>query len=351
MSREHFQPPPFPHRPGLVQPVRVDPWGASGPTKGQANGPGWRRSSRGLYVPAHVDREVPEQRIVEAAATLPAYGGVTGWAALRWCGGWWFEGLTAEGRGERPVVLATGPSDVRSQQGTLVSAEGLDPRDLTEVDGLRLTSLVRAVCFEMRYASSERQAVLALDMAAYHDLVSIAELAAYAALRSSWTGIPRCRKAIPRADENSWSPREVLMRLVWVYDAGRPRPLCNAPVFDNGGRHVGTPDLLDPDAGVVGEYDGALHLEASRRHRDLAREEAFRRVGLEYVTMVAADWRDTRGFLGRLHAAYERAALVPRSRRTWTLDQPHWWVDTSTVAARRALTEEQRTRWLGHRAA
>ena len=40
-----------------------------------------------------------------------------------------------------------------------------------------------------------------------------------------------------------------------------PRPLCNVPVFDRFGQHIGTPDLLDPVAGVVGEYDGALHLE------------------------------------------------------------------------------------------
>jgi hypothetical protein len=36
-------------------------------------------------VPADAE-QTTEQRIVEAAAVLPAYGGVTGWAALRWLG-------------------------------------------------------------------------------------------------------------------------------------------------------------------------------------------------------------------------------------------------------------------------
>ncbi len=55
------------------------------------------------------------------------------------------------------------------------------------------------------------------------------------------------------------------MRMIWVVDAGLPRPLCNMPIFDRHGRHIGTPDLLDPVAGVVGEYDGALHLAGEQR--------------------------------------------------------------------------------------
>ncbi|WGL52079.1 hypothetical protein P5P86_19275 [Nocardioides sp. BP30] len=49
--------------------------------------------------------------------------------------------------------------------------------------------------------------------------------------------------------------------------------------------------------------------------------------------------------MGRLVAAYQRAAA---RRRTglWTLAQPHWWVDTSTVAQRRALTDRERRVWL-----
>ena len=43
-------------------------------------GPRYRRTSHGLYLPVDIDGSVPEQRIVEAAAVLPAYGGVTGWA-------------------------------------------------------------------------------------------------------------------------------------------------------------------------------------------------------------------------------------------------------------------------------
>src|SRR3954468_20256429 len=131
MRSRHVSPGPSrTGRMGLVDPMRLDPTGEAGPTTAQARGRAWRRSSRGLYVPSEVDRSVPEQRIVEAAAVLPAYGGVTGWAALRWCGARWFDGLAQGGRVERPVTLATSCSDVRSQTGIVVSAEGLAPDEL-----------------------------------------------------------------------------------------------------------------------------------------------------------------------------------------------------------------------------
>lgn len=337
-------------RPGVVVPVRTDAAGVTGPTTAQSRGRGWRRSSWGFYVPSEVDGDQLEQRIVEAAAVLPAYGGVTGWAALAWAGGRWFDGLAPDGRTPLPVWLATTCADVRSQRGISISAEGLDPRDLTELDGLPITTLVRAVCFEMRYAPTLAQAVTVLDMAAYSDLVSIDEAAAYSETLSGRTGIPRCREAIGLADENSWSPQEPPMRLVWEKGAGR-RPLCNVPVFDTNGRHVGTPDLLDPVAGVVGEYDGPLHLLSGQRSKDVRREGAFRRLGLEYVTMLASDRADPGPFIGRLLDAYARAERTPADLRLWSLTLPPWWTDTSTVAKRRALTGSARERLLRMRAA
>lgn len=342
----------------VVAPVRVDPTGAVGPTRDAARGPGWRRTSRGLYVPADVDSARVEQRIVEAAAVLPDdWGGVTGWAALGWAalGGadsTWFDGSPWGGGHPRAVTLAVGGNRaIRPQEGMATSEERLCPHELVVVDGVRMTLPDRSVGFEMRYAADVRQAVISLDMACFNDAVSIAEVAAHAATLSGWTGIPRCREALGLADENSWSPREVGMRLHWQLDAGLPRPRCNIPVFDQSGRFLGTPDLLDPVAGVVGEYDGALHLEGAQRSRDLTREHLFRSHGLEYVTMLAGDVADPTAFIARLNAAYDRAADIPPGRRVWTIERPPRWVDTTTVASRRALDGDQRGRLLRHRVA
>lgn len=344
-----FEPSPFhPNRPGIVAPVRVDARGLAGPTQAQARGRDWRRSSRGLYVPSRIDDEPVEQRIVEAAAVLPTYGGVTGWAMLRWAGDRWFGGLNHDGT-RRDVTLATAGLHVRTQPGIAVCREKIAPADLTVVDGLRTTTAVRSVCFEMRYAPSLLAAVIALDMAAYADLVSIEELGAYAGEHSSWTGIPRCRDAIPYADENAWSPTEVEMRWAWTVEAGFPRPLCNRPVFDRSGRHIGTPDLIDPVAGIVGEYEGSLHLVGKRRARDLDRESAFRGVGLEYVTMVAEDRPHPAAFIERLRGTYSRARYEPGDTCRWTLAAPARWVPTVTVDQRRRLDDVQRHRLLRYR--
>jgi hypothetical protein len=122
--------------------------------------------------------------------------------------------------------------------------------------------------------------------------------------------------------------------------------LCNHPVFDRFGHHIGTPDLLDPEAGVVGEYNGALHLEGAQRRRDRTREEAFRRVGLECFTMLAGDSSRPDLMADRMHAARSRARWVAPTNRDWTVELPSWWIPTVTVEQRRNLDEGQRARLL-----
>ena len=91
----------------VVPPRRLDPSGLNGPTPGQARGPSWRRAAAGLYVPADVNDDRVEQRIVEAASRLRT-GAVTGWAALRLLGGGYFDGLERDGRTRLPVPLTCG---------------------------------------------------------------------------------------------------------------------------------------------------------------------------------------------------------------------------------------------------
>lgn len=334
-----------PHE-GLDRPTRLDPAGQLGPTRGQARSKAWRRSSHGLYVPADVDPDLPEQRIVEAAALLPEYGGITGWAGLRWCGGAWFEGLDRAGREQLPIVLATGGVFIRARSGVLISEEGLHPGDVIEFDGVRVTTPVRSVAFLMRNARNLREAVEAFDMAAYNDLVSLEEMRQYVAAELPRTGVGREREAVEFGDENVWSPRKVDLRLTWQVDADLPRPLCNVPVFDRLGNFIGTPDILDPIAGVVGEYDGALHLEGAQRARDVRREELFRRHQLEYFTMLAGDTADRTALVDRMIGTRQRAKFLPEWRRPWTIEPPAWWTPTLTVAQRRALSDTDRQRLL-----
>jgi hypothetical protein len=288
-----------------------------------------------------------EQRIAEAAALLPAYGAVSGWAALRWLGGIWFDGT--DSRGVRCVTLALMDSSIRRQSGIEISEERLAPTQIRAHAGIRTTIAAYALLFEIRHSRTDGEAMIAADMAAYSDLVSRAELALLVSQCPGWIGIGRGRRAVGLMDENAWSPAEVTMRAIWMNEAGMPRPLANRPVFDSEGRLIGTPDLLDPVAGVAGEYDSELHLDHARRRLDREREERFRAAGLEPVTMVTGEIVDPWAFIARLHSAYTRAARRPASERRWTTEHPSWWTPTETVAQRRTLTEDQRATWLRHR--
>lgn len=114
---------------------------------------------------------------------------------------------------------------------------------------------------------------------------------------------------------------ETKLRLVWGLDAGLPAPLCNKAIFDLHGRHLGTVDLLDPVAGVVGEYDGAEHGSAARRSRDAERTDLFRRVGLEQFTVVGRDLHRTALVVDRMRCTRQRALASTEPAR-WTLQPP-----------------------------
>lgn len=147
----------------------------------------------------------------------------------------------------------------------------------------------------------------------------------YVARHQAWTGVPQCRDALALADEGSRSPQEVRLRLVWVIDAARPAPLVNRPVFDLTGRLLGYPDLFDPEAGVVGEYDGEDHRGAARHSSDVGREARFRDHLLEVFRVTGPDMRDRSLVVDRIDSAFRRARQVPPGRRTWTLQPPPWW--------------------------
>lgn len=291
------------------------------------------------------------QRVVEAASRLPPHGAVTGWAALAWLEGRWFDG-TGPRMTQRPVTLALGSRHtLRPDARIRVSQELVPAGEVRRVRGVRITSPSWSVAFEMRKARTDEDAVVAFEMAAYDDLVSVAELASFvdAAL---WIrrGVPRVRDLLSHLEENSWSPQETVMRRTWQ-GSGFGRPRSNCPVFDRAGRFIGTPDLLDLRTGIYGMYDGALHLAGDVRHGDVAKEAAYRALGLEGVTMMAGDLLDRGPFVTRLREAHARAERRSSDDRRWLPGLPSWWTPTFTVEQRRALSSYDRRRLLKYRLA
>jgi hypothetical protein len=205
-----------------------------------------------------------------------------------------------------------------------------DPAEVWVRHGVRCTRPLRALFDEMRRATSVREAVVAMDMAAAADLVSVRRLGDYTGRRPGWAGVDAVRRALVLADENSRSPAESRLRLLWVLDAGLPRPAANREVFSLDGRLLGVADLVDDSAGVVGEYDGADHARARQRSRDADRDSAFRDHGLEVFRVTGYDEHHPERVVERVRAAYARAQTVHRPRR-WTLTPPVSWPAARTL--------------------
>jgi hypothetical protein len=217
------------------------------------------------YVPRGTDRSSVEQLILEKSVLLGPRGAVTGWAALRLAGAAYFDGLRSDGTTPVPVLLAVGgPAGRRKHPGTVLSYEALADEERIVLHGIPATVPRRALFDEMRRLRDWRDAVVAMDMAAAAELVSIGRMADYLAAHRSWRRSSVVESALPFCNERSRSPAECRLRIVWEVDAGLPRPLVNCEVFGLDGRLLCIADRFDPEAGLVVEYDGAEHRKALR---------------------------------------------------------------------------------------
>ncbi|HEY0952347.1 hypothetical protein [Nocardioides sp.] len=304
---------------GLVLPVRVDPTGRAGPTRGQARGPGWRITSPGLVVPATVDDGLVEQRILEASARGGDRAVVTGWAALRLHGGGFFDGLARDGRTRLPVPIAGNGDRLRGRAGLEVVEDRIPPDEVTYVHGIRCATVERALFDEMRRIGEVREMAVAIGAACAAQLTSLKRIRLYTATRRWYRDVRMVREAVALAGEDCRSPQEDRFRLIWICEARWGRPLCNRAILDTDGRLVAVPDLLDPQRGVVGEYAGADHRDIDQHESDIAREADLRGVGLEYVEVVARDLRDPARVVRRMREAAERATALTRR---WVLGPP-----------------------------
>lgn len=248
------------------------------------------------------------QRILDAAAVLPDGGVVGGWAAA------YLHGAThLDGRGQ-PVLLILPPNRVVDRPGLEVMRVELGPDDLTRRRGIACTSGVRTAYDMLRLAPDLAEAVVAGDCLLRAGVTGSAEVLGYAARHPGRRGLRQLRAAIPLLDPAAASPPESRLRML-CRDAGLPPLLVNTPVHDLRGDFIGIPDLLEPLAGLVIEYDGEYHRELAQHAADNAREEQFEAHGLSVVRVTSLDFKDPAGTAERLLDAHARATVPSPGRR------------------------------------
>jgi hypothetical protein len=259
---------------------------------------------------------------MEQSMRLPRDGAVTGWAACRLHGANFFDGLASDGNTPLAVPLNVGPhGNLRVDELVCACHHHLDQVDRTIRYGIPTVTTTRATYDAMRLARDVREAVVAMDMMAAAALVSVRRVREYADLRPGRRN-RQVALALDLATEHSRSPNESRLRLVWLLDAGLPAPLVNCPVHDRRGRLLGIADLLDAEAGLVVEFDGAEHRRARRQTADVQKEDRLRRVGLEVTRVTGLELSDRTSVAGRLRGARRRAAFLPPAERRWVAVPP-----------------------------
>lgn len=197
-----------------------------------------------------------------------------------------------------------------------------------------VTTLWRTIFDLARWAPDVTEAVVAVDAVLAARLITQEALERTASSAPSRRGIAQVRTAVTLSRAGVRSPWESRLRMFATLEVGMVMLQPIRAVFDRGGRLLGIPDLLDADAGLAVEYDGASwRAERSHGHRDRRqhredniREERLERAGLVVVRVDKADLIQHRTELAaRLRAAHIEGLTRDRGRDGWTLDQPEGW--------------------------
>lgn len=298
--------------------------------RSQVTGRGFERAAYGLYALAGLDVSSVDARIAIAARRLPRGFVIGGWAAAR-LHEWRarrtsdhlvvFDGqlpeMDPQARVNLPILVCGGPSRRRRPSpGTVLFRSHLPDDEVTAVRGVPTTTALRTA-LDLARLWPTTPAVVALDRLRALGVVAASDLAEMVAQRRSFQGIEAARRALALSADGVESPRESMMRLLWL-EAGLPQPLCNPTVQRSSGGFLGRLDLLDATAGLAAEYDGDHHAGAARRRDDAVRQEALEDAGLVVIRANDPDINSPAGrrlWQSRLRQAHARARTTDRPRR------------------------------------
>ncbi|HEX6936882.1 MAG TPA: hypothetical protein VF227_10215, partial [Actinomycetes bacterium] len=299
----------------------------------------WTRALRGVYRWGDRRGEVGD-RIAEVAAVLPPGAAIGGWASL------WRHGATdLDGVGlavrrvsrlprsraavpaprhvelePAPILVCIGPrARIRPRPEIDISRRRLPAEDVVDIDGVPYVRPERAAV-DLTGRQPPELGLASIDACLRAGATTPEALEQYLLEHTRVYGRPKIRTLVRLADGRARSRPESVMRWIWVVEAGLTRPLVNHGICDSSGSLLGEPDLLDPESGLVGEFDGGHHRELRRHTADNIREELFEALNLEVVRATSIDlWQRRPELVRRIRAKHRRGLSRDRSRDTWFL--------------------------------
>jgi hypothetical protein len=154
----------------------------------------------------------------------------------------------------------------RRRAGMVVQAAQLERDDVRVVRGVPVTSPHRTVADLLRHLPPA-EAVAIADYALREADTRYADVVAALDRQSGWPFVAKARRSLALVDPRretwleSWS-------FVSLHARGVPLPVPQAQIFDESGRFVARVDGYWPDAGLVGEADGAVKYDLTGPYVD-----------------------------------------------------------------------------------
>jgi very-short-patch-repair endonuclease len=198
----------------------------------------------------------------------------------------------------------------RAASGVRHHRNKLLPIDLTEVEGLAVTTLPRALV-ELACTNSFESVVVAADCAFRGRMVSKEEALRLLAVIEFWPGSPTARAALAFGNRLSESVGESRLRVL-MHDHGLPAPVLQFEFSDAAG-FVARVDFYFPDYLTVVEFDGLMKYGGGSPEvliREKIREDRLRALGVEVVRITWADLSRPAATIAQIRNAFAR------SRRT-----------------------------------
>jgi hypothetical protein len=273
-----------------------------------------KRIRHGAYVPAAMavaeDREL-HRRLVRATVRLTSPEAVVSHESASVVHGlpFWPEGVT------RVHLTRDRPTGAKKRAHVQQHTGSLGPADVTEVDGIRVTSLPRTVVDLGRSLPLMRSVPVA--DAAMADGLRRDELDEALTAAGGRTGIGAARRMAALADARSESVGESASRVVLLLN-GIPAPQLQYEVFDPGGELVARADFCWEDQRTLGEFDGKIKYGRLLRpgqsasdvvYAEKLREDRLRDLGWQVVRWSWDDLYRPRVLVERLERAFSRGRL------------------------------------------
>ncbi|GAA3519918.1 hypothetical protein GCM10022234_14450 [Aeromicrobium panaciterrae] len=241
------------------------------------------------------------------ALQLPA-GAVFTHATAALLRGWWMPLLD-----DWPIVAGSDKDGVHlDRRGVYVRRCDIPPGHRTYVDGVPVASAAWTIV-ELAEHFALLDLVAVIDSALHLRHTTVDQIRA--TMRKGRRGVRVLRRALDLVDGRSESWWESMLRLLHVLSGFAVEP--QYVVRNRAGVEVARADLKLLHSNRIAEYDGADHRDRLQHQRDLRREKALAREGLERYGYVATELLNTPAMIVRDAEAARGLPHFPARMQRW----------------------------------